>query len=170
MDAAKIANATLAGEMGVTEQAVGKWLRTGNIARQHLPKLARVLDVDIDWLLTQSGTGPAGRVDQPRYTLDTLATHTGGAAAILEIVDRAHSPDFQPGDLVTVTPITDAPQARYVAIAGRSRAGIRAVLQDADGPVLLNLRTGEATMLHHVRLIGDLTEIRRSLVLGPALS
>jgi transcriptional regulator with XRE-family HTH domain len=46
----------LAESLGVSVQAVGKWIRTGHVARKNLVALANALGVSLEWLLT--GTGP----------------------------------------------------------------------------------------------------------------
>jgi len=40
---------------GVTDQAVGRWRRTGKIQRDHLAGLAEELGVSLEWLLTGKG-------------------------------------------------------------------------------------------------------------------
>lgn len=165
MKAAGVTSSALSDTLGVTDQAVGKWLRTGNVARQHLPALARSLSVDIDWLLTGVGRGPAGSAPPPRYTLDTLPTHVGPGDALLDIVTLDNAPDFLPGDIVTFRPLVgQQPQSRHVAVAGRCRAGIRSVIHDADGPVLINVRTGATTPIGDACVIGDLIDIYRTLL------
>jgi transcriptional regulator with XRE-family HTH domain len=43
--------AKLAEEVGVSEQAVGKWLRTGQVSRNRIPAVARSLNASVEWIL-----------------------------------------------------------------------------------------------------------------------
>jgi hypothetical protein len=43
---------TVANQCGVTEQAVTGWLKTGRIHKKHLPVIAKLRDVNLNWLLT----------------------------------------------------------------------------------------------------------------------
>ena len=135
---------------------------------RYLPDIARVCDVSLTWLM--HGQGDMRDHDRPPvpsvYTLQTLGEYPGQALAQLQIVDRAYAPTFQPGDLVLVQPVPDGrPQSHYVAIAGAERAGIRGVIYDTDGPVLITLHNQEATAAHNVRILGDLVEIHRNLLI-----
>jgi transcriptional regulator with XRE-family HTH domain len=56
-----ITHAELAEAAEVSTQAVDGWLRTGQIARDRLPAVARALNKSIDWLLTEQDTIHAGR-------------------------------------------------------------------------------------------------------------
>lgn len=56
LDATKDVNqAKLAEVVGVSEQAVGKWLRTGKIARERIPVIARALNISLEWFLLGVG-------------------------------------------------------------------------------------------------------------------
>lgn len=51
MRRAKITDAKLADETGTSVQAVGKWKRTGQIAREHIAQICRCLNASADELL-----------------------------------------------------------------------------------------------------------------------
>lgn len=56
MNTAKVSNTQLAEATDTTVQGVGYWLKTGKIARDQLPAIAKTIRCSIDWLLT--GVGP----------------------------------------------------------------------------------------------------------------
>ena len=54
-----ITNTALADATGVSVQAVGYWLKTGKVARQHLPGIAARLGTTTEYLLTGHEPGTA---------------------------------------------------------------------------------------------------------------
>jgi transcriptional regulator with XRE-family HTH domain len=44
----------LAGEMGVSDNAVSKWVRSGKVAKTNIPKLAQLLGLSVDQLLSDT--------------------------------------------------------------------------------------------------------------------
>lgn len=64
----------LASEMDVSDNAVSKWIKTGQIAREKIPRLARMLGLYADELLPELDTGPSpgteyhARVSEPPDT------------------------------------------------------------------------------------------------------
>ncbi len=56
MDQAGVSNTELAQHIGVSGQAVGKWLKKGTIKKDHLPVIAKLTGVDFQWLSTGEGT------------------------------------------------------------------------------------------------------------------
>ena len=56
-----VSNQELAEATGVSVQAVGEWLRTGQIATNRLPSAARTVNKSIDWLLTGRDTIPSSQ-------------------------------------------------------------------------------------------------------------
>ena len=51
----KMSNAALSEACGVSEQAIGKWLKTGQIAKERLPLIVDLLNLRLEWLLTGQG-------------------------------------------------------------------------------------------------------------------
>lgn len=51
--------AWLAEQLGITDQAISKWKRTGQISRANAMAMCRALDVNPSWLLDGVGAGPA---------------------------------------------------------------------------------------------------------------
>lgn len=62
--------AWLAEETGVSNNAVSKWVRTGQISRENIPKVARLLDIYPNELLPESTTL---HVEEPRSTYNVAA-------------------------------------------------------------------------------------------------
>lgn len=48
----KIKQYQIADHFQISEQAVGKWFKTGNVAKEKLPFLADLLNVPLNWLMT----------------------------------------------------------------------------------------------------------------------
>lgn len=70
MQAASMNKARLAEEVGVTDQAVGQWIVSGQIASHRIPKICQVLRISSDWLL--EGYGPMRRMSSKHYALIEL--------------------------------------------------------------------------------------------------
>ena len=82
MREAEISNGALAEIAGVSIQAVGEWLRTGQIAREKLPAVARAVNKSIDWLLTEQETIQANRNSSIDVGVFTRAIGDFEAAAL----------------------------------------------------------------------------------------
>lgn len=57
---------------GVTPQAVTGWIKKGSIAKEHLPTIAKLCGVDLNWLIT--GRAPAGEPhnDPKQHKIDLI--------------------------------------------------------------------------------------------------
>ena len=96
LKASGMSNADLANAIGVTVQAVSKWLNKGGISQQRLPAVARVLGVSLEWLLMG--------VDRPPATKDLTQLqqwYTAASAEVRQLIDtvlqRAHRGDLSNG-------------------------------------------------------------------------
>jgi transcriptional regulator with XRE-family HTH domain len=96
LKASGLSNAELANAIGVTVQAVSKWLNKGGISQQRLPAVARVLGVSLEWLLMG--------VDRPPASQDLTQVqqlYTAASAEVRQLIDtvlqRAHQGDLSNG-------------------------------------------------------------------------
>lgn len=55
LTASRLKQAEIAAEIGVSTAAVSLWFRTGQVAVRHLPQIAELLGVSLEWLLTGQG-------------------------------------------------------------------------------------------------------------------
>lgn len=81
-DAAKVSVEKIAEECGVSVQGVYKWFRTGEVAREHLPTLAKLLQTTTDDILHGEG-------GHPQFTSGSYAKST---------LIRAFHPEDPAGD------------------------------------------------------------------------
>ena len=96
LKASGLSNAELANAIGVTVQAVSKWLNKGGISQQRLPAVARVLGVSLEWLLMG--------VDRPPASQDLTQVqqlYTAASAEVRQLIDtvlqRAQQGDLSNG-------------------------------------------------------------------------
>jgi transcriptional regulator with XRE-family HTH domain len=90
LKAGGMSNADLANAIGVTVQAVSKWLKKGGISQQRLPTVARVLGVSLEWLLTGA--------DRPPTTEDLTQLqqlYTAASAEVRKLIDTVLQRAYQ---------------------------------------------------------------------------
>ena len=96
LKASGMSNAELANAIGVTVQAVSKWLNKGGISQQRLPAVARVLGVSLEWLLMGVYRPPAS---QDLTQVQQL--YTAASAEVRQLIDtvlqRAQQGDLSNG-------------------------------------------------------------------------
>ena len=88
--ASGLSNAELANTIGVTVQAVSKWLNKGGISQQRLPAVARVLGVSLEWLLTGADRPPA---TEDLTQLQQL--YTAASAEVRKLIDTVLQRAYQ---------------------------------------------------------------------------
>ena len=93
LKASGLSNAELANAIGVTVQAVSKWLNKGGISQQRLPAVARVLGVSLEWLLMGVDLPPAS---QDLTQVQQL--YTAASAEVRQLIDTVLQRAYQ-GDL-----------------------------------------------------------------------
>lgn len=112
MARAGVSQADLTREIDVTAQAVGKWLRTGQIAREHLPGICRYLRCTSDELLGLAPiTEPSAEAAAPtpiftkerRASDDVLALQIGLESLLLAVLQR--TPGVATAFLADVGPV-----------------------------------------------------------------
>lgn len=69
-----VRNADLAEACGVSQQAVGQWFKTGRIHRKHFAKLATLLGVSLEYLMTGKGQSDVLVIEdqQERYLVEAF--------------------------------------------------------------------------------------------------
>lgn len=82
LTASRIKQTEIADRIGVTTAAVSLWFRTGQVSLRHLPQLAEILNVSLEWLLTGQGESRP-RPAQVRET-DTTYMMSPDEARLLE--------------------------------------------------------------------------------------
>lgn len=70
LTASRLKQTEIAAEVGVSTAAVSLWFRTGQVALRHLPKVSKLLNVSLEWLLTGEGESHP-RPAQVKETDDT---------------------------------------------------------------------------------------------------
>ena len=72
----KVAQTAVAKACNVTKQAVSGWIKTGKVDKKHLPVIAAMTGVDLNWLLTGEGE-MFGGVAEPnaRYSSAIIVGH-----------------------------------------------------------------------------------------------
>jgi transcriptional regulator with XRE-family HTH domain len=134
-----LSKADIARRLGVTPQSVQKYEAGGKPDTANLEKLARLLDVSADWLLTgrapinDDGEMPNNRAKRggrvvPKVDASDAAHgvferilgeyHTyfqcGGRSFIVDVWDDSNSPKYEIGDVVVVDPDQPATPGRMV--------------------------------------------------------
>lgn len=112
--------AKLASACGVTDKAVYKWMKTGQISRENLGIVARLLGVSVDWLTYgDEDDSPSARVvEGPSIVSPYKEVSIVGTA---QLGPNGHWYEFESGDGVVSVPSSD-PDAYAVRVRGQSMA------------------------------------------------
>jgi len=127
----------LAGEIGVTDRTVRRWLEHGEIAPLMLAEVAQTLKVSSHWLL--AGEGPAAlavydgleaitRPDLPRWSLQQPAITAPGVFG-LRLDTGLYEPRYRHSELVLLDPLATIYPGDDVLV----------LLQGEDVPVLMEM-------------------------------
>lgn len=117
--------AWLAEEVGVSDNAVSKWIRTGQISRENIPKVARLLGLYPDELLPGADPSPRAEPAKPDANVEPGPDIQGRvpliswvqAGAWCEVIDN-----FAPGDAEEwlLCPISHSERTFVLRVRGES--------------------------------------------------
>lgn len=120
--------AWLAEHMGVSDAAVSKWMRTGKIARENIPRLAQALNIKTDDLFQDKGLGvsePSAHYKVENATPLPSSNEADLCPLISWVQAGAWNPaidNFAPGDAEEwlPCPLRHGPQTYVLRIRGES--------------------------------------------------
>ena len=97
MDQAGISNTQLANICNVSVQAVGGWKKTGRVNKKHLPTIANLTGVPVEWLMGGNAAPPDIASDNLGVSHETI--HRVPLISWVKAGQYSESPDtFAPGD------------------------------------------------------------------------